>query len=100
MGGWPTFSWIYMAAIPAGARHPAARTSQSLRPCLMRMAVQSALLGGHVRVGMEDNAFISKGVFAKSNAEQVRKIRGMIDGLGPSIATPAQAREILGLRPR
>jgi uncharacterized protein (DUF849 family) len=63
----------------------------------MPMAMQSALLGGHVRVGMEDNAFISKGAFAKSNAEQVQKARRMIEDLGSTIATPGQARSILGL---
>lgn len=61
------------------------------------MAMQSALLGGHVRVGMEDNAFISKGTFAKSNAELVAKARRMVTDLGPEIATPTQARAILGL---
>lgn len=61
------------------------------------MAVQSALLGGHVRVGMEDNVYISKGVFSKSNAEQVQKARRLVEDLGPAIATPAQARKILGL---
>ena len=62
-----------------------------------QMAVQSALLGGHVRVGMEDNVYISKGVFSKSNAEQVLKARRLVEDLGPAIATPAQARKILGL---
>jgi uncharacterized protein (DUF849 family) len=61
------------------------------------MAMQSVLLGGHVRVGMEDNVYISKGVFAKSNAEQVIKVRSLVEGLGPSIATPSEARKILGL---
>lgn len=61
------------------------------------MAMQSALLGGHVRVGMEDNAFISKGVFAHSNAELVGKVRRMIRDLGPEVATPQQARRLLGL---
>jgi uncharacterized protein (DUF849 family) len=63
------------------------------------MAMQSALLGGHVRVGMEDNAFIARGQLADSNAQQVRKVRQMIEDMGPAIATPAQARSILGLRP-
>jgi uncharacterized protein (DUF849 family) len=61
------------------------------------MAMQSLLLGGHVRVGMEDNMFERKGVFFKSNAEQVTKARAMIEGLGLAIATSAQARKILGL---
>jgi uncharacterized protein (DUF849 family) len=64
------------------------------------MAMQSALLGGHVRVGMEDNVYLSKGVLAKSNAEQVRKVRRMVEDLGPRIATPAEARLILGLAAR
>lgn len=62
-----------------------------------QMAMQSVLLGGHVRVGMEDNVYISKGVFSKSNAEQVLKARRLVEDLGPAIATPAQARKILGL---
>lgn len=62
------------------------------------MALQSCLLGGHVRVGMEDNAYISKGVFAKSNAEQVVKIRRMVEDMGTSIATSADARRLLKLR--
>lgn len=64
------------------------------------MAMQSCLMDGHVRVGLEDNAYISKGVYAKSNAEQVTKVRGLIENLGPAIATPDDARAILGLRPR
>jgi uncharacterized protein (DUF849 family) len=62
------------------------------------MAMQSVLLGGHVRVGMEDNAYISKGTFAKSNAEQVIKARQLVESLGPTVASPAQARSILGLK--
>jgi uncharacterized protein (DUF849 family) len=64
------------------------------------MALQSMLLGGHVRVGMEDNAFISRGVFAESNAQQVQKARRLVEETGPSIASPAQARQILGLKAR
>jgi uncharacterized protein (DUF849 family) len=62
------------------------------------MAMQSALLGGHVRVGMEDNVFISKGQFAKSNAELVTKARRMLADLGAEIATPEQVRRILRLK--
>jgi len=64
------------------------------------MAMQSALLGGHVRVGMEDNVFISKGKFAESNAELVGKARRMVTDLGAEIATPDEARRILGLPTR
>lgn len=64
------------------------------------MAMQSALLGGHVRVGMEDNVFIAKGEFAASNAQLVGKARRMVTDLGAGIATPDEARRILGLRAR
>jgi uncharacterized protein (DUF849 family) len=64
------------------------------------MAMQSMLLGGHVRVGMEDNVYESKGVFSKSNADQVTKARRMVEALGSQIASPAQARQLLGLAPR
>lgn len=49
------------------------------------------------RVRMEDKAFIAKGEFAQRNAQQVRKVRRMVEAMGPTIATPAQARNILGL---
>lgn len=62
------------------------------------MALQSVLLGGRMPVGMEDNAFISKGVFAESNAQQVMKARRLVEELGASLASPAQARQILGLK--
>lgn len=62
------------------------------------MAMQSALMGGHVRVGMEDNAFISKGKFAESNAQQVRKAKMLLEELGTPVSTPDEARDILGLR--
>jgi len=61
------------------------------------MAAQSVLLGGHVRVGMEDNVFISRGTFAKSNAELVTKARRIVEDLGPTLATPAEARRIMKL---
>jgi uncharacterized protein (DUF849 family) len=64
------------------------------------MAVQSVLLGGHARVGLEDNVYSSKGVFSKSNAEQVLKIANFIQMLGSNIATPQQARDILGISRR
>ena len=58
----------------------------------------SAAMGGHVRVGLEDSIFIAKGELALSNAEQVLKIRNIIEELGHSVATPAEARDILGLK--
>ncbi|MBY3592310.1 3-keto-5-aminohexanoate cleavage protein [Rhizobium bangladeshense] len=62
------------------------------------MAVQAYLLGGHVRVGLEDNSYISKGVLAKGNGELVERARDLIEKLGGRIASANQAREILGLK--
>ena len=61
-------------------------------------ATQAALLGGNLRVGLEDSLFISRGKLAVSNAEQVAKIRRIVEELGLSVATPAEARAILGLK--
>jgi uncharacterized protein (DUF849 family) len=58
---------------------------------------QSWLLGGHVRVGMEDNLYLSKGVLAKSNTELVTHAVGILTGLGAAIATTGEARAMLGL---
>ena len=52
----------------------------------------------HVRVGLEDSIWIGRGKLAASNAEQVRKIRSILEELGHEIATPAEAREILNLK--
>lgn len=62
------------------------------------ICTQSLLLGGNVRVGLEDNLFLEKGVMAKSNAEQVAKIVRIARELGSEPATPAEARQILGLK--
>ena len=59
---------------------------------------QAAMLGGNVRVGLEDSIYLEKGVLAKSNAEQVIKIRNILEELGLSIANPKDTREILGLK--
>jgi uncharacterized protein (DUF849 family) len=64
----------------------------------MRVAAIGASLGGNVRVGLEDSLWISKGNLAKSNADQVHKVRQVIEGLGLTIATPDEARQTLGLK--
>jgi len=64
----------------------------------MRLATMGAVLGGNVRVGLEDNLTIARRELAKSNAEQVAKIRRIVEELGYGIATPAEAREMLGLK--
>lgn len=61
------------------------------------MATMAILLGGNVRVGFEDNVYMSKGVLAKSNGELVEKVANLIKQLGREVATPSEAREILGL---
>jgi 3-keto-5-aminohexanoate cleavage enzyme len=58
------------------------------------------LMGGHVRVGFEDNLYISKGVRAKSNAELVEKVVRLAKELDREIASPAEARALLRLPPR
>ena len=64
----------------------------------MPMAEKAAAMGGHVRVGLEDNLYIEKGVLARSNAEQVDKVRSVVETLGRSVATPDEARTMLRLR--
>lgn len=64
----------------------------------MRVAAMAAAMGGNVRVGLEDSLWSGPGTLAKSNAEQVRIVRGIIEGLGLEIATPDEAREILELK--
>jgi uncharacterized protein (DUF849 family) len=61
------------------------------------MVAQAFLLGGHVRVGMEDNLYMSKGVLAKTNAELVAHAASILKSLGASVATAADARAMLGL---
>ena len=64
----------------------------------MRVATMAAAMGGHVRVGLEDSLWLERGRLARSNAEQVARIRQVIEGLGLEVATPAEAREILALK--
>lgn len=64
----------------------------------MPLAAMSASLGGNVRVGLEDNLYLRRGELAKSNAEQVRKVREILAGLSLEIASPDEARAALGLK--
>ena len=64
----------------------------------MAMATAASQMGGNVRVGLEDSLFISRGKLATSNAEQVTKVRGLIESLGCEVASPDEAREILALK--
>ena len=64
------------------------------------IASMSAAMGGNVRVGLEDSLWIGKGKLAESNAAQVRAARGIIEGMGLTVATPDDARRILELKGR
>jgi uncharacterized protein (DUF849 family) len=64
----------------------------------MPFATTSALMGGHVRVGLEDNLYLNRGELAKNNAEQVAKVARVLTELGHDIATPDEARQMLGLK--
>ena len=87
---------VFMAtSIPAGCTWTATgigRTSWDI-------AAATIAMGGHVRVGFEDNVYMSKGILAKSNGEMVERVVQMAKLMNRPVATPAEAREILGLKP-
>jgi uncharacterized protein (DUF849 family) len=62
------------------------------------MAAQAVLLGGHIRVGLEDNIYLGRGQLAPSNAALVEKAAKIVEILGDHVATPAEARQMLGTR--
>ena len=64
----------------------------------MNFGTTAAVLGGNLRVGLEDSLFIGKGELAHSNADQVAKIRRIVEDLSLRVATPAETRERLRLR--
>src|SRR5256886_3139577 len=64
----------------------------------MFVAAMSAVMGGNVRVGLEDSLWLGRGTLARTNAEQVTKIRRILEELGLQIATPDEAREMLKLK--
>src|SRR3954465_6817985 len=79
--------------LPAGALWSAFGIGRAEYP----MLAQTWLLGGNVRVGLEDNIYLSKGVLAKSNAELVAKARRILEDLGGAVASASEARAMLGL---
>lgn len=86
---------IYMKnLIPAGSTWTVAGIGRTELP----LAMISIAMGGHVRVGFEDNVYYSKGVLAKSNAELVERIVRIAKEMGREVATPDEARAILGLK--
>jgi uncharacterized protein (DUF849 family) len=76
----------YLWSVLAGGRHQ------------MNFATVASMLGGNVRVGLEDSLYIGPGKYASSNAEQVTKIRRILEELGHEIASPQEARQMLGLK--
>ncbi|PIT71582.1 3-keto-5-aminohexanoate cleavage protein [Limnohabitans sp. JirII-31] len=80
------FGKDYQWSVLGGGRHQ------------MRIATLSIGMGGNVRVGLEDSLWQGKGTLAKSNADQVRQVRQIIEGLGHEVATPDEAREMLQLK--
>jgi len=88
---------VFMAeSIPKSCTWTAAGIGRAQFP----IAAQAIIMGGHVRVGFEDNIYLEKGVLAKSNGELVEKAVRLAKEFGRQIATPAEAREILGLSAR
>ncbi len=87
-------AWM-VAALPADATWTATGIGRNA----FTLAAAAITMGGHVRVGFEDNLNLSRGVPAKSNAELVEKVVRMATDLGREVASPAEARAILGLAP-
>ncbi len=85
---------VFMAgSIPPGATWTATGIGRSA----WTIAAASIAMGGHVRIGFEDNLYLEKGVLAKSNGEMVEKVKAIAKLLGREIANPAEARVMLGL---
>ena len=82
--------------LPADAEWAAMGTGRMEFP----IVAQACLLGGHVRVGLEDNLYLSRGVLAPSNAALVERAVTIVELLGGSVASAPEARAILGLRSR
>ena len=76
----------YMFSVLAAGRHQ------------MPMAAQAAAMGGHVRVGLEDSLTIARGTLARSNAEQVEKVRGIVEAMGREVVDADGARRLLALK--
>ena len=84
-----------VGSIPAGSTW----TATGLGKNAWHIAAATISMGGHVRVGFEDNLYMEKGVLAESNGQMVAKVVELAKMLGREVATPAEAREILGLAP-
>ena len=91
----PNLCWL-VNAIPAGSTW----TATGIGRHAFTLAAAAIVMGGNVRVGFEDNLYLERGVLAKSNGELVAKVVRIAKELGREIATPEEARKILGLKPR
>lgn len=83
-----------VAQLPAGSTWTVAGIGRSELP----LAVMAIVLGGHVRVGFEDNVYYGKGELATSNAQLVERIVRIAKEIGREVATPDEARAILGMK--
>jgi len=92
--GTPEALMFAKSLLPADARWAAMGIGRMEFP----IVAQAAILGGHVRVGLEDNLYIEKGVYAPSNAVLVERAVSLVRLLGGDVATPAEARSMLSLR--
>jgi 3-keto-5-aminohexanoate cleavage enzyme len=81
--------------LPPGALWSACGIGRAQLP----IGVAAMTMGGHVRTGLEDNLYYRKGELAKSNAQLVSRLARIAGELGRPVASPAQAREILGIAP-
>lgn len=77
--------------------HDAEFTAIGIGKAAFPSVAHSYLAGGHVRVGIEDSVYLSRGQLATSNAQMVEKARRIVEDLGVQIANPAEARRIVGL---
>ncbi|GGO54517.1 Uncharacterized conserved protein, DUF849 family [Roseovarius pacificus] len=82
------FGGDYMFSVLAAGRHQ------------IPLTTMAAAMGGHVRVGLEDSLSIARGQLAESNAQQVARIRRIVEDLGRTVASPEDARAMLGLKGR
>ena len=98
--GYQTSSWPtpenainLLRELPEGASW----LCSGIGPHQLPMTTLAILLGGHVRVGLEDNVYYKRGELAKSNAQLVARVVRLAHELGREVATPAQARAMLGI---
>jgi uncharacterized protein (DUF849 family) len=93
--GFPRERVIGMAGVLDTARY---RAFLAMEMDVSVEDIQALVLGGNVRVGLEDSLYVGPGQLAANNAEQVAKIRTIIESLDLEVASPAEAREMLALK--